>query len=363
MKRFLSQMSAAFMAALTLLHPTIVLAGGPGTDTRLPDVDYPDRQGRINYCADPYGWRCVATEGSLFTIADHIVSASAATFLLNAGRIHADIYSQSLVLAWKPFILGANIIEANGGGPITAVPGIKTFLGVHLFQFRLSEVLNLAPFGDDHWNVGVAETVPITTRFGVNAPSLKLTVSETRETPNYDVLGSVYWHNGDSSLTFGASATVTSLQDLTNTYTPAFAPIVLHQSTDEQTARVAASMLASRIVPDTASALVKDWAKNVRLEVDMWMLNINVPGEGNYRQIAAAASVDALLIPDGWNPHHDVIQPIIRGGAGSDGSLAIGFALVSNKYGASFDVGFSRQPLTALDDYATMLGIGAAVAF
>ncbi len=354
MKRIAKTITAAIVVAQLILPPT-VNAIGIGTKLAGIDIDYLDRLATLTYCGSPWGFRCIANMGNLFTFSDHMISTSAATFSIRLGKVAGQVHSQSLDLAWYPIIIGVNVIEANGSGPVHEVPNLRTDFHIHGIEIRNNIDLSLGPLGHKNWTIGIGDSLPTRLHYTLTSPDLNgFTVSNTKQEPAYEFVYGVYWHNDDSSLAWGAQGIVSKDNVVTHTLNPDNAqPTTLYQTTNIIQWRTGATMTGDRMLPNDASDFLKHWAHDWHFGTDVAFADYDVAGEPNYKHGAAYFSFDGIALPDSLNRYHDNIRGGIRGGVGTDESWGGGVYMLLFHDAVSVDVGCAA-------DHSFICGVGIA---
>jgi len=346
--------SLRFATALAFVCFFVSTAAGHhaiGTDlSSLNLCLYGDCEARGAFAADPYGVYnpAIMTVGA----AKHMplgMIVSGSYYDLDIGAVDTDIGVGVATLAWEPFAVQIAAATVEAQGAVRPLPGVD--MSFRTRAVRLAVGMDAErTLGLRGLSLGLAGVVPGTTS-NLRLSMRGRTFVRSEERRELELVPGVHWRAGARDW-FMAGA----FFDVLRNYVESIGldpitgtPLHRHATTNTWFARAGVSVLP--LVPlglaDDDSPRAR-WGRSLRVGVDVEYRNLAVPDEEPTDGATSYFGIDALLLPDDWNPLAAWVLPWVIGGVDTNGGWGVGAGL----YGQGplrflgCNQAFSSRPLT-----------------
>lgn len=290
---------------------------------------YGDCEARGTYAADPYGVYNPAI--MVVAAARHLPRAgifSGSYYDLGIGAVDADIGVGVATLAWLPvaFQVATGYVEASGG--VRPLPGVD--MSFRTTVVRLATAVDAErTLGLRGLSLGLAGVVPGTTS-ELRLRSRGTTIPHAEEHRELELVPGVHWRAGEDDwlMVGGFFDVVRNHVDSTG-----LDPVTGTMLRTEGTTNIWFARVGTSIAPFVPLGLTDggspgaEWARGVRLGIDVEYRNIAVPNESLEAGTTAYFGADGPLVPDAWNPLARWVRPVVLGGVDTRGGWSVGAGL------------------------------------
>ncbi|MBI5503262.1 MAG: hypothetical protein HY899_00560 [Deltaproteobacteria bacterium] len=332
---------------------------------------YADCNARQAWVAHEWGQSNAATLVEIFDYWEGgkpIGLVSGGWFGVNAGDVEGTIGSGSAALAWVPIVVQFNYASAALDGAPVAPAG--TELDLETTRLSLSVAVDLERAASiKGLSIGIIGYIPVATdslELTADIPNVgTVPIARSNENVAYNLSAGVLWETGRRDwLRLGAYLNGVENDSDTTQFDPTTgAALRLHQTSNLWFGRVGTSVRP--FIPLGLAAADNAWSRyrgEIKVSADLRVTSISSPGEGVDNRTDFFAGVDALLVPDHWNPLSRYVGFFGVTGVGTDGSWGAGLGLYGR--GAlewlTCDTSYSRAPGRSLAENVEIRSIACA---
>jgi hypothetical protein len=294
---------------------------------------YGDCEARGSYAADPFGMANPGTMAvGVLTYLPRGAYFSASYFRVNVGGVGLHIESPSVTVAADPWVAQVNVIYAEGSGSVRSWPGVDVSLRTRLIRLAAGVDLGRTSLRLTGLSVGLLAGIPVTNS-DLRLSTGGFTFVDSRDDHEIGLTPGVHWRTGERDW-FNAGAFVDaerSQETTQKTDLTSFETVRERAKSNAWFGRAGLSLLP--FVPiglaGTSSA-IGGFFSEVRFGADLEYRNITVPDDPTRSREKGYFGLDAMLLPDAWNPVADYLRVYVIGGVDTDAGWGIGAGLYGN---------------------------------